>query len=237
MRNKIAPGRFELPFMPPEGIVFDHWTTGLVRKLPLKDFLNLYTQHPHSRLPVYQDSTDNVVGILAIRDILIALAKNQLTAEDVIDSLIRPAIFVPETKRLSDLLNEMQTSGIRLALVVDEYGGIAGIITLQQMIEVIVGQIRDELIHELEFKTIDANTFEVEGGMTIDAANEELELMLPKGNYETLAGFVLNHLGHIPRVGEQIKQDKLKIVITHMKGLKIDKVRITRVEPDPPMAA
>ncbi|MDO8636834.1 MAG: hemolysin family protein [Dehalococcoidia bacterium] len=203
----------------------------------LKDFLNLYTQHPHSRLPVYQDTTDNVVGILAIRDILIALAKNLLTAEDVIDSLIRPAIFVPETKHLSDLLNEMQTSGNRLALVVDEYGGIAGIVTLQQMIEVIVGQIRDELIHPLEFKTIDANTFEVDGGMTIDAANEELGLTLPKGNYETLAGFILNHLGHIPHVGEQIKQDKLKIVITHMKGLKIDKVRITRVEPDPPLAA
>ena len=203
----------------------------------LQDFLSLYTQHPHSRLPVYHDSTDNVIGVLAIRDILIALAKNQLTADSAIDSLIRPAIFVPETKRLSDLLNEMQASGNRMALVVDEYGGIAGIITLQQMIEEIVGQIRDELIHEQEFKTIDENTFEVEGGMTIDAANDELGLTLPTGNYETVAGFILSHLGHIPRMGEQIKHDKLKIAITHMKGLKIEKVRITRVEPDTQVAA
>ena len=174
---------------------------------------------------------------MAIRDVLIALAKNQLTAETPIDILIRPAIFMPETKYLSELLNEMQASGNRIALVVDEYGGIAGIITLQQMIEEIVGQIRDELIHDQEFKTIDDNTFEVEGGMTIDGANEELGLTLPPGNYETVAGFVLSQLGHIPQKGEQIKHDKLKIVITNMKGLKIEKVRITRVDPDPPVAA
>lgn len=203
----------------------------------LQDFLNLYTQHPHSRFPVYHDSTDNVVGVLAIRDILIALAKNQPATDSTIDFMIRPAIFVPETKLLSELLSEMQASGNRMALVVDEYGGIAGIITLQQMIEEIVGQIRDELIHEQEFKTIDENTFEVEGGMTIDTANDELGLTLPAGNYETVAGFILSHLGHIPRMGEQIKHDKLKIIITHMKGLKIEKVRITRMEPDTKVAA
>lgn len=203
----------------------------------LQDFLNLYTQHPHSRFPVYHDSTDNVVGVLAIRDVLIAVAKKQTAPEGSIDALVRPAIFVPETKRLSDLLNEIQASGNRMALVVDEYGGIAGIVTLQQMIEVIVGQIRDELIHDLEFKTIDENTFEVEGGMTIDTANDELGLALPTGNYETVAGFILSHLGRIPRTGEQIKHDKLKIIITHMKGLKIEKVRITRLEPDTKVAA
>ncbi|MBI4287026.1 MAG: HlyC/CorC family transporter [Chloroflexi bacterium] len=201
-----------------------------------KDFLKLYMEHPHSRFPVYHDSTDNVVGILAIRDVLIAQARNQITPEGVIDPLVRPAAFVPETKQLSELLNEMQASGSRMAVVVDEYGGIAGVATLQAMIEEIVGEIRDELVHTEEFQAIDEHTFEVEGGMTVDVANEELGLKLPQGEYETVAGFVLSHLGHIPRVGEQFKYDSFKLFVTNMRGLKVEKVRITRLEPDSPVA-
>lgn len=203
----------------------------------LRDFLRVYMETPHSRFPVYQDSTDNVVGILAIRDVLIAQAKNEITTDSAIDSLVRPAVFVPETKHLSELLNEMQSSGSRMAVVVDEYGGIAGVATLQRMIEEIVGQIRDELVHEQDFKAIDENTFEVEGGMTIDGANGELGLGLPQGEYETVAGFVLSQLGHIPRVGETMKYNSFKVLVTGMKGMKIEKVRITRLEPDASVAS
>ena len=202
----------------------------------LSDFLKLYMEHPHSRFPVYKDSTDNVVGILAIRDVLIAQARNQITPESTIDPLVRPAVFVPETKQLSELLTEMQDSGSRMAVVVDEYGGIAGIATLQAMIEEIVGEIRDELVHKQEFKAIDENTFEVDGGMTVEMANEELGLKLPQGEYETVAGFVLSQLGRIPRAGEQFKYDSFKVLVTNMRGLKVEKVLITRLESNSPVA-
>lgn len=200
------------------------------------DFLKLYTERPYSRFPVVADSPDNVVGILEIRDLLLAQAQDQIGPEAHIDSLVRPVLFTPETKRGGELLTEMQASGSRMAVVVDEYGGIAGIITLQQMVEEIVGEIRDELIRDKDVETIDEYTFEVDGSLRIEEANEKLGLSLPSGEYETVAGFVLSSLGHIPRMGEQLRYDGLKMVIKEMRGLKIEKVLITRMEGDAALA-
>lgn len=195
----------------------------------LADFLSIYKSHPFSRFPVYKESTDSVVGILSIKDVLMAEASNSLTKEEVIDSLVRPAYFVPETKRLGELLGEMRDNNYHMALIVDEFGGIAGIITMEQLVEEIVGSIGDELAGTgKEFITIDANTFEVEGGLRVEEANEELGIGLPTGDYETVAGFVLFHLGHIPRQGEQLKHKNLKLVVTEMRGMKIEKILITR---------
>jgi len=195
----------------------------------LTDFLDIYRNQPHSRFPVYKESTDNVVGVLSIKDVLMAEASNSLSREDIIDSLVRPAYFVPETKRLGELLGEMRDNHYYLALIVDEFGGIAGIITLEQLAEEIVGSIGDELAGTgKEFTTIDANTFEVEGGLRVEEANEELGTELPTGDYETVAGFVLFHLGHIPKQGEQFKYKNLKLRITEMRGMKIEKILIIR---------
>ncbi len=195
----------------------------------LSDFLTLYAQHPHSRFPVHVDTIDNVVGILWIKDLVMAQAGEAIEQDSSIDKLVRPAYFVPESKPIAELLTELQESGGQLAMVVDEFGGTAGLITLEQLLEEIVGEFGDELVRVRKtYETIDENSFQIDGGMRLDDANEKLGLELPDGEYETVAGFVLNVLGHIPKDGEQIKYNNLKMVITEMKGVKIEKILVTK---------
>ncbi len=194
------------------------------------DFLALYAESPLSRFPVYQENMDNVVGILSIKDVLMALAKGTIDNQSVIDDLIRPSYFTPETKRINELFAEMRDNNYRMAVIVDEYGGTAGVVSLSRLVEEIVGQVGDELASvEKEYEAINEYTFQIDGSMRIEEANEEMELELPEGeDYETVAGFILNLLGHIPRRGEQLKYKGLKIVITKMRGLKIEEVLLTK---------
>ena len=193
------------------------------------DFLALYAESPLSRVPVYQENMDNVVGILSIKDVLMALAKGSIDKQSVIDDLIRPSYFTPETKHINELFTEMRDNNYRMAVVVDEYGGTAGIVSLSRLVEEIVGQVGDELAGvEKEYEAINEYTFQIDGSMRIEEANEEMELELPEGNYETVAGFILDLLGHIPKRGEQLRYKGLKIVITKMRGLKIEEVLLTK---------
>ncbi|MDD5509616.1 MAG: hemolysin family protein [Dehalococcoidales bacterium] len=194
------------------------------------DFLTTYAESPLSRFPVYKENMDNVVGILSIKDVLMALAKGNIDQKSSIDDLVRPAYFTPETKRINELFAEMRDNNYRMAVIVDEYGGTAGVVSLSRLVEEIVGQVGDELANiEKEYEAINEYTFQVDGSMRIDEANEEMQLGLPDGeDYETVAGFILNLLGHIPRRGEQLKYKGLKIVITKMRGLKIEEVLLTK---------
>jgi len=195
----------------------------------LSDFLNLYTQGRYSRFPVYKDTTDNVVGVLHAKDVLMKLTDKSDKRDSIIDDLMRPAYFVPEGKRLGELLAEMRDGGHHVAIVVDEFGGIAGMVTLGQLTEEIVGDIRDELTgKERDFVVTGDSTFQVDGGFRIEDANEELGLNLPSGDYETVAGFILSQLGRIPKQGEQFKYQDLKFVITEIRGMKIEKVIVTK---------
>jgi putative hemolysin len=196
----------------------------------LADFLKLYAENPLSRFPVYEENRDNVVGILAVKDIVMAQAKGQINDKSTIDELIRPAYFAPENKRINELFAEMRDKNYRMTVVVDEFGGTAGIVSLSGLMEEIVGPVGDELATiEKEYESIDEYTFQVDGGMRVEEANEEMDLSLPEGeDYETVAGFVLDLLGHIPREGERLKYKELKIVITEMRGRKIEKIRITK---------
>lgn len=195
----------------------------------LSDFLNIFAQSPHSRFPVFEESTDNVIGILSIKDVLMAQAAGTIDKDSPVDSLIRPAFFVPETKRHGELFAEMQETATHMAIVVDEFGGIDGVVTLEELAEDIVGSLKDELAGKLkEFKAIDERTFEIDGGMKVQEANQEMELGLPEGKYETVAGFMLNQLGHIPKKGEQIKYNGLRLLVTEMRGMRIEKVRIVK---------
>jgi len=195
----------------------------------LSDFLNLYTQGRYSRFPVYKDNTDNVVGMLHAKDVLMKVTDESDSRDSVIDDLMRPAYFVPEGKRLGELLAEMRDGGHHAAVVVDEFGGIAGMVTLGQLTEEIVGDIRDELTgKEKDFIVTGDSTFQLDGGFRIEDANEELGLNLPSGDYETVAGFILSHLGRIPKQGEHFKYQNLKFVITEIRGMKIAKVIVTR---------
>jgi len=195
----------------------------------LSDFLNLYTQGRYSRFPVYKDNTDNVVGMLHAKDVLMKLTDESESRDSAVDDLMRPAYFVPEGKRLGELLAEMRDGGHHAAVVVDEFGGIAGMVTLGQLTEEIVGDIRDELTgKEKDFIVTGDSTFQLDGGFRIEDANEELGLNLPSGDYETVAGFILSHLGRIPKQGEHFKYQNLKFVITEIHGMKIAKVIVTR---------
>jgi putative hemolysin len=202
----------------------------------LKDFLELYARRRYSRFPVYQDNTDNVVGILHAKDVLLKLTDESDSKDSVIDDLVRPAYFVPESKRLGELLAEMKDGGYHAVIVVDEFGGIAGMVTLGQLTEEIVGDIHDELTgKEKDFIVTGDSTFQLDGGFRIEEANEELGLNLPSGDYETVAGFILSHLGRVPKQGEQFKYQDLKFVITEMRGMKIEKVIVTREKSAAPL--
>jgi putative hemolysin len=202
----------------------------ITRGTKLADFLKLYAENPLSRFPVYEDNIDNVVGILAVKDIVMAQAKGNFSGEDTIDDLIRPAYFTPETKRVSELFTEMRDRNYRMTVVVDEYGGTAGIVSLSGLMEEIVGPVGDELAAiEKDYETINEYTFQVDGGMRVEEANEEMNLNIPEGeDYETVAGFILDLLGHIPKQGEQLKYKDYKIVITEMRGMKIEKIRLIK---------
>jgi CBS domain containing-hemolysin-like protein len=202
----------------------------LPRSATVGDFYDVFAATPHSRFPVYGQSQDDVAGIVGIKDVLRGIAEDQLADDSQIDLAMRPAMFVPETKFVGPLFFEMQQAGHQMAIVVDEYGGTSGIVTLEMLLEELVGYVSDELRrHEDEFVTVDEHTFQIDAGMTINDANEELELALPEGEYETVGGFVLAHLGYIPAEGEQFTYNGLRIAVTRMHGRKVEEVTVTRL--------
>jgi len=193
------------------------------------DFLALYEQFPLSRFPVYQENMDNVIGILAIKDVLMAQAKGSIDKQSVIDELIRPAYFTPETKAVNELFAEMRDRNYQMCVVIDEFGGTAGIVSISGLVEEIVGPVGDELaVVEKEYEVINEYTFQIDGSMRIEEANEEMDLELPEGDYETVAGFVLSLLGHIPRANEQVRYKGMRLVVTEMRGPKVERIQLTR---------
>jgi putative hemolysin len=196
----------------------------------VSEFLKLYAESPLSRFPVYRDNMDNVVGILSVKDVLMALAKGTAGEGSTVDELVRPAYFAPESKRMDELFVEMRDKNYRMCVVVDEYGGTAGIVSLSRLVEEIVGEVGDELgAVEKDYEVINEYTFQIDGSMRIEEVNQEMELNLPEGDdYETVAGFILSLLGHIPKTNEQLRYKGLKLVVTEMRGLKIEKVLLTK---------
>jgi len=195
----------------------------------LADFLSVYSDYPHMRFPVYRDGLDHIVGIISVKDVLMAAARGATDKDSVIDKLVRPVLFVPETKRVVQLLADMQDQGTHMVVVVDEFGVTSGIVTIDQLVSEIVGEMGDELKQvDKDFEVIDDKTIQVDGGMRIDEANQELELGLPAGDYDTVAGFLLSLLGHIPKEGERIKYGNLKMTVTNMRELRIEKIMVTK---------
>ena len=195
----------------------------------LKDFLEAFAKSYHARYPLCDDNADNILGIIYIKDILPAMASEDATASLALAPFQRQVYFVPETKRVGELFEEMRSLGHPMAIIVDEYGGTAGLVTLKQLLEEIVGSVGDEVPRqEPEYETIDEYNYLVDGSMRVDEMNEALHLDLPEGDYETVAGFILEHLGHIPRPGEQVRYNELRLLVSTMDRVKIEKVRVTR---------
>ena len=204
---------------------------GVQRDAKLSEFLSVYGAHSHTRFPVYNESSDDIIGILSAKDVLRTMADNGgLALDATVTDVTREPLFVPETKRTAELFDEMRGNGRQMAIIVDEYGGLAGLVTLKRLSEEVVGAHGEEdAAPEEEYEHIGENTFQVEAAMSIDEANDELDLSLPDGEFDTVAGFILDKLGHIPQEGETLDYEDLKIEVIEMRNLKIETIKITRI--------
>lgn len=201
----------------------------------VQDALRISVEEGFSRVPVYEEDIDHVVGVLYIKDLLPYVGK-ELPANLSLRSLMRDAHFVPGTKNCQDLLAEMTEKRIQLSMVVDEYGGLAGIVSMEDLLESIVGSIQDEYDHEEdEVKQRSDNSFEIDGAMAIDEVGELLGLAFPEGDYETLAGFFLDQLGHIPSADEhaQVAFGDWEFTLLKMDGRRVELIHIRRKDPEP----
>ncbi len=185
----------------------------------VEEAIDVFIESGYSKLPVYEESLDHIKGII--------LAYDMFKRPESIKSIIREVPFVPETKRSLDTLNELLAENASMAVVVDEFGGTAGIVTIEDIIEEMVGEIRDEYDEEDEvMKKIDAKTYLFSGKVEIDAINEEFGLNIPEGEYETIGGYVVTKLGRIPKKGEKIKIDNFLIEIMFAEKTKIDLIKL-----------
>jgi putative hemolysin len=180
-----------------------------------------------SRVPVYEDNADNVVGIAYAKDLM--TAEHDGRGADPVRAHVRPAYFVPETKRLTGLLREMQDRKYHLSIVVDEYGGTVGLVTLEDLIEELVGEIVDEYdVEEPAVHRLADGSIVVTGRMAVDDADELLDAELPQGGWDTVGGLVLDLAGHVPAEGESVDVDGFRLVAERVRGRRIDQVRIVR---------
>ena len=206
----------------------------------IAEFYKVFDETPHTRFPVYRDTLDSVIGVVNIKDVLRAVAQGRVDQAQAIDLLVRPAHFVPETKLVGQLFVEMQERRQQMSIIVDEYGGTAGVVTIELLLEEMVGPVGDELGRpEREFHAIDERTFRVDGGLSVHEAREDLEVPIPEGDYETVAGYVLDVLGHIPKPGEAVTGDGYRILVERVEGRKIEELLLTRLgtAPAPPAGA
>jgi CBS domain containing-hemolysin-like protein len=189
-------------------------------------------ENGYSRIPVYEGSTDNIVGLVYLKD-LVSRARGGAGRESVRTAL-RPAVFVPEQKRVAELLREMQSQQFHMALVVDEYGGTAGIVTLEDLLEEIVGEITDEYdIEEPGVERLPDGSLRVPGGTPIDEVSEALGVELPDAEWDTVGGLVFNLLGHVPHEAESVRFQDLEFRTERVQGRRIVSVRITPLAPAP----
>ncbi len=197
----------------------------------LRMVLDTINKAGHTRVPVYENNIDNIVGLIYAKDLLTEIGKDP--AEFKLRDKIRNAYFVPETKKLRSLLHEFQNQKLHISVVLDEYGGTAGIVTLEDILEELVGEITDEYEETPPepVKKINQNTIEADARISIDDLNDECELDLPEDeDYETIGGFVFSRLGYIPKTGESFDYENLKFTIASAEARKIKRIQIQIIE-------
>jgi putative hemolysin len=195
--------------------------------LPPEQALEAVMDSPYTRYPVYRESLDDVVGILHVRDLFSALRERGMH-EVKIAEIVRPAHIVPETKDLAALLAEFRRTNQHMAIVVDEYGEMEGIVTLEDLLEEIVGEIEDEFdLPDESVEQVDDDTVRIDGTFPIDDFNERFHTDLPVEDYHTIAGFVFGLLGRQPEVGDDISHDGLRFDVLEVDGSRIDRIAVT----------
>lgn len=196
---------------------------------PIEEVLALVIREGHSRIPVYEETVDNVIGIIYAKDLLIQMNKGNIDVP--IRRLMRPAYYVPELKKVDELLRELQKKRLHMAIVVDEYGGTAGLVTIEDLLEEIVGEIFDEYdLEETLIEYIDERTIRMDARVNIDEANEILNTNLSTDDIDTVGGFVYSLFGRIPTVGEEASFEGFTFKVEKIIGRRISKILITREE-------
>jgi len=199
---------------------------------PLPEAADLVIQATHSRVPVYQDTIDNVIGVLYAKDLLRVLRAGDLSVP--LAQIVRPAYFVPEAKKADELLEELQKRRVHIAIVVDEYGGVAGLVTIEDILEEIVGEIQDEYdTEEPMFHQEAEGVYIFDARTNLDDVNQLLGVQLSAESYDTLGGFLYTQLGHVPAAGEQLRFNGLVIEVLNVSGQRIGQVRVRREPPTP----
>jgi putative hemolysin len=194
---------------------------------PFEDYMDEVLESRHSRIPVYEESIDNIVGILHMKDFMIEMHKTAWSELDL-KSLIQPAFFVPDSKNTDELFRQMQKSRNHMAVLIDEYGGFSGIVTIEDLVEEIVGDINEEYDTVVpDIQQTGENTYRLDGGMLIEDINEQLDLDLKTENYDTLSGYLIEKLGYIPSGNqESVVCEYGKFIVEQMEGRRIRTVML-----------
>lgn len=197
---------------------------------PKQELLEKISASGHSRFPVYADSIDNVVGILYVKDLIRCFCKNE---EIALDKIIRKAFFVPESKRIDSLLREFKRRHVHIALAVDEYGGISGIVCMEDIIEEIVGDIQDEFDNEREdILSIGEKIWLCDARVNLEDLNENINSNFPTEDFDTLGGFVLDLFGRIPVKYEKINWKNYEFIIQDMEGHRVNLIKVIKKSDD-----
>jgi putative hemolysin len=206
--------------------------------LPPEECLQAVLDSPYTRYPVYRGSLDEIVGILHVRDLIEAMHERGIASVRV-EELVRPAYMVPETKDLAALLTEFRKTNQHMAIVIDEYGALEGIATLEDVLEEIVGEIEDEFdLPDETVERLDDDTIRIDGTFPIDDFNEQFQVELPQEDYHTVAGFVFGLLGRAAEPGDEVEHDRVRFQVDEVEGQRIQKLMVTFLpQPEPEVAA
>ncbi len=195
----------------------------------ITEVIQLIIQSGHSRIPIYLESIDNIIGTLHAKDLLVHWGKDDIEARDI----VRPPYFIPETKKISEVLQDLRGNKSHMAIVIDEYGGTAGILTLEDIIEEIIGEIVDE--YDAEEKMIverEDGSVSVDARLDIEELEDYLDVDLPEGQFESVGGFIINLLGKVPSTDEVVKFNNLEMIVESANDRKIEKILIRKVIPE-----
>ncbi len=193
----------------------------------LEEFLTLFAADSHTRFPVCQDHPENIIGTLTTKDIMMSFGRHEIAEDTDITTLAKQPFFVPETKTISTTFREMQQSRHGLVYAINEFGGLAGLATAKQLLEVLVGDMPDTA--EESLPKADSELYELVGQTLISEMQSELNLSLPEGDYQTLAGFILATLGHVPESGTTLIQDDMKLIVLQASDTRIELVQVERL--------
>ena len=195
---------------------------------PLEDYVDELISSRHSKIPVYKEDIDNIIGVLHMKDFILAAKENTFTGVKI-EEIMQEPYFVPESKNTDELFRDLQTKKNHMAILIDEYGGFSGIVTVEDLVEEVMGEINNGYEEEEpEFVQVDEKTYVVDGQMLVDDLNDKLHLKLETENYDTMSGYMVEHLGYIPKDGThpELKVDGVVLRVDQMEQKAIKKLRI-----------